>query len=164
MVPKDNKAFIFYFLMSVIFCDFANQLKKLSYSFGVGENPIFSIIHTKNTGGAFSILENNANILAYFGILAIILLTVYVYKNVTFKDKLILLSSTLFCAGIFGNTLERYTQGYVIDYIKLNFINFPIFNSFDILICIAIFLYITFIFIDANIVQKGKNDKNQNIK
>ena len=157
-MPKDNKAFVFYFLMSIIFYDFANQLKKLSYKVPVDENPFFSIMHAKNTGGAFSVLENSSFILACFGVVALILLTIYVYKNITFKDKFQLLASTLFCAGIFGNTFERFNQGYVTDYIKLNFINFPIFNSFDILICVAIFLYITFIALETKLLKKNDNN------
>ena len=49
---------------------------------------------------------------------------------------------TLVCltSGILGNLTERLTKGYVIDFIKLNFINFAVFNFFDILITVSIVL------------------------
>ena len=63
MMKKDDKAFIFYFLMTIIFFDFGNQIKKLSYHsfFENFNNPIFSIVHANNTGSAFSLFQNQAN-------------------------------------------------------------------------------------------------------
>lgn len=156
---KDKKACIFYFLMTIIFLDFGNQLKRISYSpliENIG-NPVFSIIHTNNTGGAFSILQNNAKILAIFGLVALLFVAFIVFKNITFNDKNELLALTLFSAGTLGNVIERFNFGYVVDYIKLNFVDFPVFNAFDIMICIGIFLYCLTIFLDF---KKAKNDKN----
>lgn len=163
MMKKDDKAFIFYFLMTIIFFDFGNQIKKLSYHsfFENFNNPIFSIVHANNTGSAFSLFQNQANILAIIGIIAIFILTFYVYKFVTFKEKGTLLSITLFCAGTLGNIVERIQFGYVIDYIKLNFINFPIFNSFDVMICTGIFIYITFVLLDFKKELKIDDNSNQ---
>ena len=143
---KDKKAFIFYFLMSIILLDFGNQIRKISYIdfFQNINNPFFSIQHAHNTGSAFSIFQNHAIILAYFGIALILFFSFYIIKYVKFSDKTILLSITLFSAGVLGNAIERLQFGYVVDYIKLNFINFPIFNTFDIMICTGCALYIIF--------------------
>lgn len=158
---KDKKACVFYFLMLLIFLDFGNQLKKISYNsfFENMQNPLFSIIHLNNTGSAFSLFQNQATVLAYVGIIVTIIIAIYIYKNIAFNDKHALLSLTLFSAGTVGNSIERLTQGFVIDYIKLNFINFPIFNSYDIMICLGIFLYAIFVLFDN---KKVKNEKNSN--
>ena len=155
---KDKKAFIFYFLMTIIFLDFGNQLRKISFNsfFDDFSFPIFSIVHLNNTGSAFSLLQNQAKILAIFGIIAILFLTIYVIKNITFIDKTALLSITLFSAGSLGNIVERFQYGYVIDYIKLNFINFPVFNAFDIMICLGIFIYTIFVLFDT---KREKNER-----
>ncbi|MBQ8847502.1 MAG: signal peptidase II [Candidatus Gastranaerophilales bacterium] len=163
---KDKKAFLFYFLMSIIFLDFGNQIKKISYNPYIENhsNPIFSISHTTNQGGAFGVFQNHTNLLAIFGIIAIALITFYVYKNIKFSDKTALLSITLFTAGALGNLIERITNGYVIDYIKLNFIDFPIFNMFDILICLGIFIYAIFVLIEQKKVineQKLQNNSDK---
>ena len=152
-----SKAFIFYFLMGLILLDFGNQIRKISYNsfFNDYSNPIFSIVHTTNTGSAFGLFENNSFPLAVFGFLVLIILTYYIYKNITFNDKLELISWTLFAAGALGNLIERLRFGYVADYIKLNFVDFPIFNCFDIMICLGVFLYLIFVLLDLR-----KNDGN----
>ena len=156
---KDKKACIFYFLMTIILLDFGNQLRNISYysSINTHHNPFFSIVHLNNTGSAFSMFQNNAQILAYFGIFVLLFIAFQVFKNVTFNDKHQLLALTLFGAGTLGNIVERFKFGYVVDYIKLNFINFPVFNAFDIMICTGIFLYCLYIFLEN---KKVKNDSN----
>lgn len=154
---KDKKAVIFYFLMTVILFDFGSQIKRLTFNSNIYSinNPVFSIVHTNNTGSAFSMFENSALILAVIGLIALIVLSYCVYRFVSFNDKFILLASTLFAAGTFGNAAERLQHGAVIDYIKLNFINFPIFNTFDIMITLGIFIYFAFSIYE---IIKAKNE------
>ena len=154
---KDKKAFIFYFLMSIIFLDFGNQLRKISFDsfFDNYSNPVFSITHLNNTGGAFSLFQNNAKLLAIFSLIAIGLLTFYVIKNISLQEKSELLAITLFSAGALGNLIERIKFGYVIDYIKLNFINFPVLNAFDVMICLGIFIYVIFVLFDTKKETNG---------
>lgn len=155
---KDKRACIFYFLMTIILLDFGNQLRKISNHsfFDNVDNPIFSIVHLNNTGSAFSMFQNNAKFLALIGIFILIFIAFEVYKTVTFEDKTQLLSLTLFSAGALGNVIERLNFGHVVDYIKLNFINFPVFNAFDIMICTGIFLYCLSILFDYKIAEKQK--------
>ena len=154
---KDKNTCIFYFLMTIILLDFGNQIRKISYSPYLEnvENPIFSIVHANNTGSAFSLFQNQTLILAIFGILVVLFVAYQIFRNVVFQDKLQLLSLTLFSAGTLGNVIERLQYKYVVDYIKLNFIDFPIFNAFDIMICIGIFLYCIYLFLDF---KKAKNE------
>ena len=156
---KDKKACIFYFLMTIILLDFGNQLRRISHNPYIEniDNSIFSITHANNTGSAFSLFQNQSILLGIIGILIILFIAYQVYTKISFKDRTQLLSLTLFSAGALGNVIERFQFGYVVDYIKLNFINFPIFNSFDIMICIGIFLYCFTIFLDF---KKVKNEQN----
>lgn len=159
---KDRKAFIFYFLMSIIFLDFGNQIRKISYipEFNNIDNVIFKIVHINNTGSAFSLMEDKTLFLSVFGIIAIILISLYVIFNISFtKDKFVLFATTIFTGGTLGNLTERIQTGYVVDYIKLNFIDFPVFNAFDIMICTGIFLYIIFVLFQDNF-KKKINDNN----
>lgn len=159
---KDKKAFIFYFLMSIIFLDFGNQIRRISYvsEFNNIDNPIFKIVHINNTGSAFSLFEDKALFLSIFGIITIILILLYVLFCLSFnKDKIVLFAVTIFTGGTLGNIIERLQTGYVVDYIKLNFINFPVFNAFDIMICTGIFLYIIFVLFE-NTFKNKKNDNN----
>lgn len=158
---KDKKACIFYFLMTIILLDFGNQLRNISYysSINTIHNSFLSITHLNNTGSAFSMFQNNAQILAYFGIFVLAFIAFQVFKNISFNDKNQLLALTLFSAGTLGNVIERFKFGYVVDYIKLNFINFPVFNAFDIMICTGIFMYCLYILLEN---KKVKNDSNKN--
>ncbi len=153
---KDKKACIFYFLMNIILLDFGNQIRKISYSPYLKDfdNPIFSILHVHNTGSAFGLFQNNAIFLSFIGLFAFIVLAFYVFQNIKFSDKITLLALTLFSAGTLGNLIERIQNGYVIDYIKLNFINFPIFNCFDIMISIGVILYICFVLFSKDDKEK----------
>lgn len=156
---KDKKAFIFYFLMSIVFWDFGNQLRKISYNsyFDNFDNPIFSVVHINNTGSAFGMFQNHIDLLVVLGIIAVSVISLYVYKNIAFKDKIELFSLTVFMGGTLGNLFERIKFGHVIDYIKLNFINFPVFNAFDIMICLGVFLYIILVLSDFKTL-KGQID------
>ena len=154
---KDKKAFIFYFLMSIIFVDLGNRLRKLSYVPKIQDffdNSFISIMHVENTGGAFSILQNHTAFLIGW----------HVYKEIRYKDKAELISLTLFSAGTLGNLIERILNGKVVDYIKLEYFNFPVFNAFDIMICLGILAYTAFVVFEFNIspfiYKKDLNEKN----
>ncbi len=157
---KDKKACIFYFLMTLILFDFGSQIRKISFFESIEKinNPVFSIFHIQNTGSAFGLFEYKTKLLAVLGIVALVFLSFYVFKNVGFKDKLPLLSITLFAAGILGNIVERLQFGAVVDYIKLNFINFAIFNAFDIMICLGLFLYFLSVLFDYINFKKGSGN------
>ena len=163
---KDKKAFIFYFLMTIIFLDFGNSIKKLSYSSRIQDfldGSIVSIFHVYNTGGAFSILQNKTIFLIILSVLALGYIAWYVYKEVNFQDKISLLSLTLFSAGTLGNLIERLQQGRVVDYFKLNLFEFPVFNAFDVMICIGILIYTIFVLFEIKIpTTVCKKDKNEN--
>ena len=70
------------------------------------------------------------------------------------------MSITLFSSGALGNLIERIQFGYVIDYINLNFINFPVFNMFDIMICLGVFLYFIFVVFDFG-KEYGNSNKSK---
>ncbi len=162
MKPKDTKALIFYFLMSIVLLDFGRQIKVISFNphfINLINNPVFSIEHIFNTGSAFGMFQNATLFLSVFAICVAILLFIFVYKNIKFSDKALLLSLTLLNAGTLGNLIERIKLHHVVDYIKLNFINFPIFNMFDVMICTGITIYIVFVLID---IEQIKNLFNKN--
>lgn len=121
-------------------------------------NPVLSFVFAKNTGGAFSLFSGHPYVLSIFAIIVLIGVFIYVSKRITFDDKFKILSVTLFSAGIFGNLYERLTLGYVVDYIKLNFINFAIFNIFDVMICVSIALFCANLIVEDLIFKNGKKN------
>ena len=110
-------------------------------------NPVFSLNYIKNTGAAFSILQNSRELLIILSMIALVLLALHVIHNL----KSISLKSCFFIAllsaGIAGNLHERIIYGYVRDYFQLNFISFPVFNISDILINVGVIALIIMILI-----------------
>lgn len=101
-------------------------------------NAIFQLHYLKNTGAAFSLLQNAREFLIIVSIVAIVMLFLYVHDHIKNIHLISISFISLLCAGIAANCHERIVFGYVRDYIQLNFINFPIFNVADIFITIGV--------------------------
>lgn len=105
---------------------------------------VVEFINVKNTGAAFSILNNATWLLAIVSAIFCIGIIVYVLKRKP-KSKLYLTGIFMMFAGAFGNGIDRIFRGYVIDFIKVMFIDFPVFNIADILIVLGALLCIVYI-------------------
>lgn len=111
-------------------------------------NPVFSLNYIKNTGAAFSILQDSREILIILSMIALVLLALYVIKHLKSISLKACFFIALLSAGIAGNLHERIAYGYVRDYFQLNFINFPVFNISDIFINIGVIALIILILIN----------------
>ena len=106
---------------------------------------LFKIDFVKNYGAAFNIFSGNRIFLSLISIIfALILLYLLVIKDSNYTTKLYAYSFIL--GGTIGNGIDRIIRGFVIDFINLNFINFPVFNIADISINIGFILLIYIIF------------------
>ena len=99
---------------------------------------VFEFVYVKNTGGAFSILNNATWLLSIVSIIFCIGVVVYFIK-VKPKEKNICLALSMMFAGALGNAIDRIFRGFVVDFIKTSFINFPVFNVADILVAKMVF-------------------------
>ncbi len=139
---------IIYFLLSVVFFTvfdliLSNEtLKSLAF---VPDNPVVDLVYVKNTGAAFSILQDARLFLIIFSIAAILGILFYTFKHLKKASVMALFWVSLLISGIFCNMLERITLGYVRDFFKLNFINFPVFNISDIFINVSVFAIVVII-------------------
>lgn len=69
------------------------------------------------------------------------------YTHVRTKFTILQIICSFLIAGSIGNMIDRIRLGYVIDFIKLDFINFPTFNVADCYVTVAAFaLLITVLF------------------
>ena len=101
-------------------------------------NPVFDLIFIQNTGAAFSILENSKIFLISFSAFAILAMIIYLIKNIQKASTFAIFWASLLIAGVFCNMYERIVYGYVRDFFKLNFVDFPVFNISDIFINISV--------------------------
>ena len=131
-------------LSLVIFlCDQLAKYKITAYYKSlINKNFIFfSFDYVKNFGAAFNLFSGNRIFLSLVSSIITILLIYYIF-NKSIINKLDLLSLSFVLGGTLGNGIDRITKGYVIDFINLNFIDFPVFNIADIAINIGLILII----------------------
>ena len=104
----------------------------------------FSLCYVKNTGAAFSILEDATLLLIVISIIFILLIDKSIKKEEQNLNKLSIISLGMIIGGIFGNLIDRILYRSVIDYISFSFgkYHFPIFNIADIGITVGVFLLI----------------------
>ena len=110
-------------------------------------NPVFSLNYVKNTGAAFSILQDSRELLIILAVVALVLLVMYVIKNIKSISLKHCFFISILSAGIAGNLHERIAYGFVRDYFQLNFINFPVFNISDIFINVGVIALIILILV-----------------
>ena len=138
-----------YFLSLSIFIVLADQFTKylMSYNnkFFLNKNfLLFKLDFVKNYGAAFNIFSGSRIFLSFISIIFSILL-IYIILRKNTSSLLDLYSYSFILGGTIGNGIDRIYKGYVVDFINLNIINFPVFNIADISINIGfIFLLYTF--------------------
>ena len=97
---------------------------------------LFRLDFVKNYGAAFNIFSGNRIFLSLISIIFSILL-IYLILTKNTLNQLDLYSYSFILGGTIGNGIDRLSKGFVIDFINLNIINFPVFNIADISINIG---------------------------
>lgn len=115
----------------------------------------FSIYYLKNTGAAFSILQDSTVFLVILSALILLVLNNYIDKE---KDlnRISEISLGMVIGGIFGNMIDRIINHSVTDFISFRIFNynFPVFNIADIGITVGVFLLLISVLKDC---RKEKN-------
>ena len=105
---------------------------------------VVSLTYLKNSGAAFSMLENQQWFFAIITLIAMGAAFVYLYRHI--KGSLwLLLGLTLIISGGIGNFIDRVRQGFVVDMFHLDFMNFAIFNVADIYLTVGVGLLLIYI-------------------
>jgi len=106
---------------------------------------LFKLDFVKNYGAAFNILSGSRIFLSLISILFSILLIYLILRKNTL-NSIDLYSYSFILGGTIGNGMDRILKGFVIDFINLNIINFPVFNIADISINIGFIFLLYSIF------------------
>ena len=110
---------------------------------------LFKLDFVKNYGAAFNIFSGSRIFLSLISILFSILLIYLIFRKNTL-NSIDLYSYSFILGGTIGNGIDRIYKGFVVDFINLNIINFPVFNIADISINIG------FIFLLYNIFKNNR--------
>ena len=130
-----------YFLSLSIFIILIDQFTKylMFYNYKLFINKdflLFRLDFVKNYGAAFNIFSGSRIFLSLISIFFSILL-IYLILKKNNLNTLDLYYYSFILGGTIGNGIDRILKGYVIDFINLNIINFPVFNIADISINIG---------------------------
>lgn len=147
----------------------ADQLIKravLASSLVQGENitvisDFLELEYVENTGAAFSLFEGKTQLLSVFSALVLIG-GIYMLFARKIKSKVMLVSVVMIMGGGLGNLIDRIVYHFVVDYIKVLFIDFPVFNFADCFVTVGEFILIGYLIWD--IVQDFRNGNAQKVK
>ena len=106
---------------------------------------LFKLDFVQNYGAAFNIFSCSRVFLSLISIFFSILL-IYLIFNKNTLNTFNLYSYSFILGGTIGNGIDRIYKGFVVDFINLNIINFPVFNIADISINIGFIILLYNIF------------------
>ena len=106
---------------------------------------LFKLDFVKNYGAAFNIFSGSRVFLSLISIIFSILLIYLIVRKKNFKP-IDLYSYSFILGGTIGNGIDRIYRGFVVDFINLNIINFPVFNIADMSINIGFIILLYKIF------------------
>ena len=93
-----------------------------------------------NSGAAFSLLTGSTLLLSLLSLIVAVVVLIWLWR----QRRLALwqgLAVGFLLGGTIGNGLDRWRLGYVIDFLALVPINFPIFNVADVAINLAVLCF-----------------------
>ena len=143
-----------YFLSLSIFIVLIDQITKylMIYNNKLFVNKdflLFKLDFVKNYGAAFNIFSGSRIFLSLISIFFSILLIYLILRKNTL-NSFDLYAYSFILGGTIGNGIDRIYKGFVVDFINLNIINFPVFNIADISINVG------FIFLLYNIFKNNR--------
>ncbi len=119
---------------------------------------VVDLFYIKNYGAAFSLFIDQRILLIIVSVLVIAVIVFLERRRAIGKWDL-KVALGLLLGGAAGNLLDRVHLGYVIDYVYLQFIRFPVFNLADSAIVVSmIYLLVRFFFTGDTNHHPNKKD------
>lgn len=122
---------------------------------------VFHFTYVENTGAGFGIFADYTWLLSAFSVLVVVGLVGYmIIKKPT--SPLFVSALTFLCGGALGNLIDRVRLGYVVDFLDMRIIHFPVFNIADCFITVgAVLLAVYIVFFTENTKQSNKTDEKE---
>ncbi|TFI60771.1 signal peptidase II [Carnobacterium divergens] len=108
---------------------------------------VLSWMYIQNTGAAWSILEGQ--MWFFYVITTVVIIGIlYIMQKYAKESRLFSMGLALILAGALGNFIDRIRLGYVVDMVRIELIDFPIFNVADMSLSIGVALIIVYVLLD----------------
>lgn len=101
----------------------------------------FELFYLENHGAAWGILSGKTSLLIAVTVIVLVVLCI-LYDRIPLDNHYLLLKTCiiLIASGAIGNMLDRGLHQYVIDFLYVKMIDFPVFNVADIYVTVGAFL------------------------
>ena len=143
---KSKLYFLSFSIFIILIDQFTKYLMFYNYKLYLNKNfLLFRLDFVRNYGAAFNIFSGSRIFLSIISIIISIILFYLLLRNKS-SNSLDLYSYSFILGGTIGNGIDRIAKGFVIDFINLNIIDFPVFNIADISINIGFILILYSIF------------------
>lgn len=122
---------------------------------------ILGFTYVQNTGMAWSMFSGHPEVLSIITGILLALGTIYMILPIK-RHMIFDITVPLIIAGGAANLIDRVSRGFVVDYIKTLFVNFPVYNFADCLItCGAVVLVIYLIY---DMIAEDREEKTEKKK
>ena len=144
-----------YIISLIIFalCLFFDRLTKYLAVINLKDKDDFVLIkdglvltYLENTGAAFSMLSGKSLFFIIITIVFSVIIFIFFLKiKPERRYSPLYICLTVILAGAVGNLIDRIMNGYVVDFIYFQVINFPVFNVADICVTLGVVFLIIFL-------------------
>lgn len=109
---------------------------------------VLHLTFAKNEGAAFGMLSDHRWVFMIFSSVAIVGLTVYLFRFRP-KSRYVQITLAMIIGGGIGNMIDRIALGYVVDFIDFTLIDFAIFNVADSFVTVGAFMLMGYLVADT---------------
>lgn len=114
-------------------------------------------MHVKNTGAAFSLLQNQTVFLTAMSLIGLVAILLY-FRFRPSDHPILRAALALQLGGAIGNLIDRVRYGEVTDFIR--FPHWPIFNVADSAISIGVVVVVGFLLLNGDGVEKRQSTRD----
>ncbi len=155
--------FVGIIVVSVVLLDILTKYLTVQLLLPLGHDVVFiphviDFSYVENRGAAFGMFADSRWVFMLLSVVLMFALVMFM-KFSKINHPLFLISVAMILGGGAGNMIDRVFLGYVVDFIKTTFIDFPVFNIADCAVVIGTCLLAVYIvFFDKN--MNNKTDGN----
>ena len=119
---------------------------------------VFELTYVENRGAAFGMLQNQQWLFVAVTLVLLALVGVLLFGSKAYRHPLSVGAGVLIIAGGIGNLIDRLLNGFVVDFLNVSLIDFPVFNFADICVTVgAAVAVIYLIFFDGKMAKENEN-------
>ena len=117
---------------------------------------VLELTYTENTGAAWSMLSGKQTLLvAVTAVMLLLMLWALLFGK--WRHPVLQAGEALLIAGGLGNLIDRVFRAYVVDFIYVKAIRFPVFNVADCCVCCGAVLLLVYVMLSEKGDERGND-------